>query len=88
MNEEDAKSLTDQCLKTLIPNQVQASATGSPIEVDQQGDPPARVRLLKGHTVVALADPNPDDPNSALLTHIQVRDRARVKTRAGARVRG
>jgi hypothetical protein len=36
------------------------------------GDIPARARLLTGHTVVALADPNPDDPNSALLTHIQV----------------
>lgn len=40
--------------------------------VNEDGDIPARARLLKGHTVVALADPNPEDPNSALLTHIQV----------------
>lgn len=42
------------------------------IAVNAEGDIPARARLLKGHTVVALADPNPEDPNSALLTHIQV----------------
>ena len=46
------------------------SLCGIPVNAD--GDIPARARLLKGHTVVALADPNPEDPNSALLTHIQV----------------
>ena len=46
------------------------STGGIPVNAD--GDIPARARLLSGHTVIALADPNPEDPNSALLTHIQV----------------
>ena len=33
-----------------------------------------RARVLPiGHSVVALACFNPEDPNSALLTHLQVR---------------
>ena len=40
---------------------------GGPVPLDRGR------RLQAGHTVVALPGYNPEDPNSALLTHIQVR---------------
>jgi insulysin len=75
LTQEAALSLCDQSVKILGPNEVPVgvathSSCGIPVNAD--GDIPARARLLKGHTVVALADPNPEDPNSALLTHIQM----------------
>jgi insulysin len=70
MNQEEALSLNDQCIDALAVND--GEAVRENLLVNEEGDIPARARLLTGHTVVALADPNPDDPNSALLTHIQM----------------
>lgn len=75
LSQEAARSLYDMSVKILGPNvvpDVPVTHSMGGIAVNAEGDIPARVRLLKGHTVIALADPNPEDPNSALLTHIQM----------------
>ena len=75
LTQEAARALYDMSVTILGPNVVpEGPATHSlgGVAVNAEGDIPARVRLLKGHTVIALADPNPEDPNSALLTHIQM----------------